>query len=52
MVVLQVVFVLTSTVNNFIKLLLHRGFTLVVEGVSVRSTVKVEYSSLIFKYSV
>ena len=36
MVMLQVVFVLNSTVNNFIKLLLHRGFTLVVEGVSLR----------------
>lgn len=36
MVVLQMVFVLTSTVNNFIKLLLHRGFTLVVEGVTLR----------------
>ena len=40
MVVLQVVFVLTSTVNNFIKLLLHRGFTLVVEGVSLREHTK------------
>lgn len=36
MVMLQVVFVLNSTVNNFIKLLLHRGFTLVVEGVTLR----------------
>ena len=36
MVVLQVVFVITSTVNNFIKLLLHKGFTLVVEGVNLR----------------
>ena len=36
MVMLQVVFVLNSTVNNFIKLLLRRGFTLVVEGVTLR----------------